>query len=204
MLHNISYRGPSGILNVVGWNEYDFFIDLSGFLVVAYYGVYRTITGAASGKKDRLHILLAAMAMVYMSLQYFPLVLAGKLPIPFISTERYTARFITLPMVVLFVYAAANMESGLRRIKSSGFYRLLFAAGVFQLFSALIAHSWIWRVREVEKLMVKELLPFSATIVQRPDPVYKAVFWVSAAISLAALAAAALRLFAGRLKKTPA
>jgi hypothetical protein len=163
------YRYPSPML---GWWEYDMFIDAVGLAFIAYFGVYlrfRPREGASRPDFSALDVPIAVVSVL--SLSHFYAILA-KLPLPLVGSERVGTRFLIVPVVMLIVIAAIRMSRLGPRFATSMAQRLLVAVGLTQLVFSLLTHSLVWRLAELEKHFPPVPPDAGLRIVSRQDPQY--------------------------------
>jgi hypothetical protein len=180
------YRYPSVLL---GWWEYDIFIDVVGLAFIAYFGVYLRFRASASPDRPAFTALDLPLVVVSLfSLSHFYALLA-KLPIPLVGSERVATRFLIVPLVMLVIMAAIRLNDGRARFASSVPARFLLVVGLVQLLFSLLTHSLVWRLAELEKHFPPAPRDLGLRIVSQPDGAFVMVVQLSWAVSLAALVA---------------
>lgn len=180
------YRYPSVVL---GWWEYDIFIDIVGLAFIAYFGLYLRFRPSAPPDRLAFTALDLPLAVVSLfSLSHFYALLA-KLPVPLVGSERVATRFLIVPLVMLIVVAAIRMSDSRARFASSVPARILVVVGLVQVLFSLLTHSLVWRLAELEKHVPPAPRDAGLRIVSQPDAAFVMVVQLSWAVSLAALVA---------------
>jgi hypothetical protein len=180
------YRYPSVVL---GWWEYDIFVDIVGLAFIAYFGVYLRFRPSVTADRTAfgaLDLPLAVMALF--SLSHFHGLLAT-LPLPLVGPERVATRFVVVPLVMLIVMAAIRMSDGRARFASSVPARILAVVGLVQVLFSLLTHSLVWRLAELEKHFPPAPRDVGLRIVAQPDAAFVTLVQLSWAVSFVALVA---------------
>jgi hypothetical protein len=172
-----------------GW-EYDMYLGLLGLGVLGYFGIYRRWDQGAALRPYQYPALDKPIALLALfSLSYFYYVIFC-LPIPFANSERVTARFIIIPVVMLLTLAAIRMARVLETVELSFQVKVLVGIALVEVCFSLFTHSSYWAITGFEHKEQTHWHPLQqATILQISDPVYTWSARLSAGISLAALLA---------------
>ncbi len=158
----------SGPFNsLAGW-EVDTYIGLIGLAFLLVFGVYLV------WRKSRPQAVLfgPVCLLVFFSIGkvYLPV---ASLPLPLVDSERVPSRFLILPLVVISVLAAIQLQKFLDERGPAGWReRLLSLALLFLLGHDLFQHSRIWRVTNMYLLFPKTPVDIRAAVSNHPDPVY--------------------------------
>ncbi len=174
--------------------EYDHYIGLVGMAWLAFFGLWRAWRGP---RRPSLGLLLPLLAMAMLSFGdlYAPW---NALPLPLLSAERVSARFLLLPLLFLAVFSARRMQEWLDE-RPGGARRMLAAAGGLALAASLVSHSRLWRLESIESMLPERHGNLAIAIAAPPFPLtgwnhaYVTTVRVSALFSLAALVLLATR-----------
>jgi hypothetical protein len=199
----VTLRGPDqalvgGRYGTLGWWELDFYLGPLGLLGLLVFGVwlrFRT-RDRAQWRRPGLDGALLVLALLAAD-DVFALVNA--LPIPLLSAQRVSSRFLVLPLVFLLVLAAARLEAWMRAGSSRQPRFVLLGVGLMAL--GLGAHSSLWRVGRLEGTLPRRTGHLEITVAGREEALdspmeraYRATVGVSALISLGTLGALLVRL----------
>jgi hypothetical protein len=172
-----------------GWWEYDIYIGIIGLALVVCFGIClrfskrKEIAGLTYRALD-----LPLFVMVLFSMSYFHAFLT-RLPIPFLSTERVATRFIILPLLLLVFLSAVRLEGMLRSVKRTFRFGFITVGAILVMALGFVDHSFLWSVARLERIYANRAIDLSIPdVIRRPDPVYINLLWVSAAVSIAAIA----------------
>lgn len=150
-----------------GW-EVDTYVGLLGLAFLAFFGIYRTWR-----RQEALSALFAPVGLLaFLSIGkvYLPI---ASLPLPLVDSERVPSRFLILPVVVLSVLAAIQLQRFFDERGANGLRpRLLWLALLFLLGHDLLQHSRVWRVTNMYLLFPKTPVDIRAAVSNHPDPVY--------------------------------
>lgn len=184
---------PLGVLANLFWWEYDVYLSLIGVAVVGYFGLYLRVKerpDLAHFRFQPLDLPMLVMSLFSLSLFYAPI---ASLPLPLLSSERVSSRFLLVPLLLLIVIATLRLNVLLPQLVARPIPRLLALAGLAQLAFSLLMHSSLWRVSvlEAEAPLAVNLAQLDATfsLTTRPDPLYTTLVTLSFFVSLGTLAA---------------
>ena len=194
-----------GAFAALSWWELDFYLGAIGVLWLVVFGLLLRF-----GPHDRAHwrrpgldgalLLLALLAAGDLY------ALVNRLPLPLLSAQRVSSRFLVLPLVFLMILAAARLEQWLRDAHPALSRLTLVAIALFA--ASLGTHSAVWRVARLETILPPRRGNLQMSISSRDDVpdspmerAYRATVPLSAAISLGTLVAVGVRL--RRLRKEP-
>jgi hypothetical protein len=105
--------------------------------------------------------------------------------VPLVESERYTARMFSLPLVLLIVIAAAEIDGYMQRATTSVWHRVLALAALAALAIDITANLRLWRVPISSGLFGHGRVdPLTATIAERADPVYTATILGGLALTM--------------------
>ncbi|MDD4938797.1 MAG: hypothetical protein PHE18_04720 [Candidatus Omnitrophica bacterium] len=168
----------------MGWWEFDIYIGVIGAAVLFFYFFFARaarkegIGGLTFREFDAALLLFLIFSL---DIVFRPI---ASLHIPLLNFQRYSSRFIILPLLIALIVSAARMQKmdfsrPASKITACGWYFLaaLLAASLFR-------HSFIWRISGIEKKYPFAPLP-QVTIAQQPDRMYISLLAVSSAASLA-------------------
>lgn len=143
-------------LGTLAWWEYDLYIGFVAFIILA---IYFSLALKRSKLAHQLPLFAAASIFLLLSLDNV-YALITTLPIPYISIERVSSRFIVMPFMLFLITAMIGIDESFRSWpKSSKIVTLLTLPFVTR---DLVLHSFLWRV---------DLLEWSFQNVQIPEPV---------------------------------
>jgi hypothetical protein len=167
------------------WWEYDMYVGVLGFAALVVFGTYYRFRAAPALDRFRYRELDAPLlVMAFLSLNYFYAAVAN-LPIPLLNAEGVTSRFLIVPLLMLLVISAVRMQRVLEGVRMTAALAVLLAGGLLQIGFSLAEHSWVWKIKAAEETTA----PTIRLIAESSDRLYVASIWLSAAVSLAALAA---------------
>jgi hypothetical protein len=186
------------------WWEYDLYIGVLGVAWLAYFGLYQRFVRASIFEPCRFRSLdLPMLVVALFSLDS----LYGwiySLPIPLFNGERATARFMIIPVVLLFVIAAVRMQRTFEwRGRDPNRHRL-FAIGLAVMFGCLMLHSYAWLIGRLEK-QPGSMWHDRQTVewIDAADPGYKVTVAASAMLSGLAFLAWFYGMFRFQLRLEP-
>jgi hypothetical protein len=181
-LRDANYPAMGSYVGRLRWWEYDMYVGLLGFALVAYFGVYcrrRDDPGLAPYRYQALDAPL--LVLFFLSLNYFYWFVAN-LPVPLLNAEGVTSRFLIVPLVMLTVIASIRMQRVLETGRKSLLVYLFLIGALLQTFFALMEHSYVWRVSPWQGDVPEDI-----QAVDRPDAMYTVSIVCSALVSLAAV-----------------
>lgn len=183
VVHDAAYRPTAGKYH---WWEYDAYIDVLGLAIIAFFGVFLSISKKHKDKNVNFNFLyLPLIALFVLSLGHFYRLITT-VPIPLLNSENVTTRFIIVLMAALFIISAVRIEQYLPKLKTALSKTLAFL-GLTYLITSLFTHSYVWNVRNIDKLYADANIDLSIKIVERYDPLYKFLVDYSPVISVIAL-----------------
>jgi hypothetical protein len=131
------------VTNELTWWETDHYISIAGLVVILYFGIWSRLKGE---KKDDPYRILNIPLLI------FTLFSIGDifgwityLPIPLITVERVSTRFLIVPVLFLLVLATIWMQQFFERLRPS--WSALVLALIILLYEAfsLINHLFLWK-----------------------------------------------------------
>jgi hypothetical protein len=212
-LHDRNYPAASGgwigsrILEVPGgdhhhlrWWEYDMYVGVLGLAALVVFGVYYRFRGGPSLERCRYRALDAPLlVMAFLSLNYFYEVVT-RLPVPLLNAEGVTSRFLIVPLLMLLVISVIRMQRVLEGVRMTAALAVVLVGGLLQTNFSLAEHLWLWRIKAAEEATE----PTVRLVSESPDRLYVASVWLSAAVSVVALAAWLLVFLRLRRRGAPA
>ncbi len=182
------YPPTGGYFGNLGWSEFNYYIGVVAFAFLLYFGIYRRVRpepGAERWSFAGLDIPLGIMTVL--SFDYF-LAITRFIPLPLISTERVASRFFGLPLLFIALFAAIRMQHGFCARKHRWETWMFLWAGALQTLFTLWDHTSLWNPFRIMDDVVRKMGQKPENwVVQRPDPLYRAVVLVSMAVTLATL-----------------
>ncbi len=181
----------------MGWWEQDMYIGLVGLVFILFFGLYpflrRNRNENMLFKYLPLYIPGGFLAIFSLGYIYLPI---QSLPIPFVSLERVPSRFLIMPITMLIIlasiYAQGWMAERLPRLKERVIYLCLFL--IFG--QDLLQHARMWRIENLARALPipERILQLDIQIISLPDPTYTSILWISAVITMVAIAYSAIQL----------
>ena len=151
-IRDATYGKHGGFFGAVDWWEYDTYLGPAGvlWLVVCGLGLaWKGRAALAERAERRLYGPMAVMALLSFGDAALGLNLAG---LPLLSSQRVASRLFILPLCFLMVLAAIRMQRFVERAPSRTTTALGTAAALATAVG-LAAHSWTWRLANVETLL---------------------------------------------------
>jgi hypothetical protein len=194
-----------GRFGTLAWWELDFHLGAVGVVVLVVFGLLLRFRGRdrAQWRRPGLDGALLVLALLAAGDVYW---LVNRLPLPLLSAQRVSSRFLVLPLVFLTILAAARLEQWLREVHPVLSRVALVAVALFA--ASLGTHSAVWRVSRLEQILPARRGNLEMSIAPREDvpdgrmeQAYRATVPLAAALSLGTLVALGLRL--RRLRAEP-
>jgi hypothetical protein len=178
------------IWGTAGWWEYDMYVGLVGFAVIAYFGIWLRFSKREELQPYKYPALdLPLLMMLLLSLSYFQAILT-RIPFPPLKIERVATRFVLVPVAMLAFISAIRLEQVLRGYARTFKLRFIEIAALAVMGLSFVDHSFLWSVPHLERVFRDRLKDtLMPTITTHPDGAYQAVVVASALASLAALVA---------------
>jgi hypothetical protein len=121
--------------------------------------------------------------------------------VPMVESERYTARMFSLPLVIMIVIAAVEIDRYLKRASLSVWHRVLALAALAGLAIDISAGLRLWRVQISSGLFGHGVVdPRTAALGNHADPVYTTT--VLAGLALTIVTAAVLAILVIRERRS--
>ena len=157
--------------SALGWWEVDAYIGLLGFVFLVVFGVWMTWKAADAGELAYGSILMPSLVMVVLSIGkiYQPITL---IPLPLVSVERVSSRFVILPVVMLLFLGGVQLERFLRSRTWDFQVHLAGLMLVGVMGHDLLQHARLWRVENMNLLFDRTPVEISADVLIRSDPTY--------------------------------
>jgi len=142
-----------------GWWEYDLYIGILGVVFILY-GIYRHFFKNNNSIYKDLNIPIIGQTILSLGAFYL---FINILPLPFISSERVSTRFLIIPLLLLTVLTCIYFQRMLDNyglIKKPGltFFALI---GIIQMAYSLAVHSVTWSLMTIEKGFQASLVDLS-------------------------------------------
>jgi len=171
-----------------GWWEYDLYIGILGVIFILY-GVYMHFLKKNDTLYKDLNIPLLGQTILAFGPFYAFITL---LPLPFISSERGSTRFLIIPLLLVTILSCIYFQKMLNTynlIKKPGviFFALI---GIIQMAYSFAVHSATWSLMTIEKAFRSRVIDFGISIVLKEQQVARAYILslkVGAMISVAAI-----------------
>ena len=198
-----SYQGFS-ILNMTAIWEKDTYIGLLGMAFLAVFGIYFPLktrpgkTGLSNPAKQNpgdwnpyARLLFPALALTLLSYGTLYKFFALAVPVPILSGERVTSRFLILPVLVVAGIGAIFLQRWINRSKHTLLEKVVYLGLLFLAGLDLLQHLKLWRLAEIAGMV--DLFPRIAFdpgahgVASRADPLYTGAVVVGGIISLAAI-----------------
>jgi hypothetical protein len=179
---------PRGALSLRWW-EYDLYVGLVAAAALAYLGIVLRFSRREELASCRYRGLDAPILI--QTLLSFGIVSAAitRLPVPLVSVERVSSRFIIVPFVLLVIISAVRLQRLLEKRPMKPMLAALLIAGLLETAIMLGWHSWLWHIARIEEAGT-DPLPAMPQIVERPDPLYIAsipISWTTSLLTLLAI-----------------
>lgn len=168
----------------MGWWEFDIYIGLLGVAVLSYFGVYLRFSKDPSLKNFQYKALdmpFLVITLFSFSFFYKPIV---KSPLPFVNAERYSSRFIIIPILFLLVISVIRFQQIFSIFNKKKPFKLLATFGILQMVFSLSRHTYIWRIVNLEKRIYGRPMDLSIQTIKLQDHLYINSVKISALTSL--------------------
>jgi hypothetical protein len=170
----------------LGWWEYSVYIGVAGAAFLAYFGIYRWIRR----KDSALHyaeLLLPVFGVFLLSIGRIYRIVRF-IPVPLFSGERASIRMIILPVVILLVIAAVELQIWLRERKLMVVERLVGVGLLVIIIHDLWQHLKAWQVINAFPAFPNTPVNLAIKVVaNHADPPYITSLAVGGAISFISL-----------------
>jgi hypothetical protein len=174
----------SGMYSALGWWEVDVYVGLLGLAFLLFFGVTLTLKPAdREGSYGSLLAPVFVMTVLSLGKIFQPVTL---LPIPLLSAERVSSRFVILPVVMVLTLAGIQFDRFLRTRRLSFGSQLAVLLAVAILAHDLLQHARLWRVENMALLFQRMPVDIRAQVLSRSDPPYVAALLIG--LSAAVLA----------------
>jgi hypothetical protein len=181
--------GPNG---TAPWWEVDHYIGIMGLAALAYFGVFLRLTKKSEWGLNDYRVLNGPM-LILTALSLGSLFkLFTLIPIPFISIERVSSRFLIVPILVLLVISCIWMQQMFNRLSPRWSVMLGFLVGLLIHGFLFIEHSAIWQVKVWGDTLSNIIIPMLDTAsswAKSVEWIYVSIVQASYLISLIALLA---------------
>ena len=156
------------IYKELGVWEVDTYIGFIGAALLVFFGIYQTWR-----RGGRLTALFApALLLASLSIGYVYKLITW-LPLPLLSSERITSRFLILPVVVLVVLGCIQLQRFFQERLGTGWRERLFYLTLLALLGHdLLQHSRIWRVERMKTVFISMPVDLHTLVINHPDPAY--------------------------------
>jgi hypothetical protein len=163
----------------LGWWEYDLYVGLIGAAFLLYFGLHQWL-------KNRKYpdLILPTIVLFVLSIgqvyQFLRLT-----HIPLFSGERVSSRMIIIPVLVVLLLAAENLQNWLANHAHPCTSRLIMSGLAVLLINDLWAHTRAWQVTAAAQVFRYSEIDLATKVVaNHPDPLYLTIIVVGGAISL--------------------
>jgi hypothetical protein len=185
-----------GLFDTVSWWELDHYVGYVGLAWLACFGA--SWWWRRTGAKQTLAGPMLVFFLLSLGDLYAPF---NALPIPLVSAERVSSRFLLLPLLFTAVLAAERMEAWLRE-RRGPLRPALGLAGAVLLALSLGAHSRLWRLESLEGMLPARKGRLEISIASLPHPLgAHDLAYVRTVQGSALLSAGVLVLLAIRLRR---
>lgn len=188
-LRQSTYPWTGYQFDTLGWWEYDLYVGLAGLAALGYFGIYLVLRNQPALPGDevwpRLQLPLLCQALLSFSFVYAPIAV---LPLPLISAERVSTRFIVIPFFLVILATALQVQRWLERARPGRRLRAVCGAGLVVLASDLATHSWVWVLPRIEETYRGRTFDKAVAVISRPDPSYTLTAGAGLLVSLISLA----------------
>jgi hypothetical protein len=185
----IRYPGYCPFTIPMGWWEFDVYISVIGILFLAYYGIvarFRNVDYFRQCSYKAFDIPILGMALLSVGMLY-PLI--AKLPLPFLNSQRFSSRFIIIPITMLVVISCIRLQAALSRRRLDRRSAALAGSLVIILAVLLISHSDVWNIAALQSSAAVTMIVSNPVIVYKSDVFYKAATAASSLVSILSLTA---------------
>jgi hypothetical protein len=196
-----TYEAEAGL--PLAWWEFDVFIGIAGFILVAVFGLY---LGLLQNRETpgRWQISIrpigyASIIVFILSTNYFFYII-NRSPIPLVRMFHVPSRLLIVPLVILILLATFRFQQWLDDHPLDAMQFAFLGAGLTYLILDLMAHARIWRVELVNQAFDPQPYEETFQIVAREDPIYLAVLAISAIVSAICLAYVLISIWRARGK----
>jgi hypothetical protein len=166
MQHSDVYFRDLNDMFTGGWWEYNMYITIPGFLLVAYFGVYRRVV-CDSNTETRFRELNAPCFIVALLTLNVFYSMVQALPLPLVNAERVPSRFLIVPLVFLIVLTVIQMEIWLRSKRSNALARTGLWLLLLALACLLFSHARIWYIVNLKNAFTMPYPAHDVAIVQK-------------------------------------
>ena len=173
----------------MGWWEFDAYVSAIGALFLGYFGLYaRAYPGSRLRHLTYRAFDLPLVAMFLLSVGIlYPLI--AKLPVPFLNSQRFSSRFIIVPLVMLLIIACVRFQALLAGLRLGTMRRALIWILPAALAFLLVRHSYIWSAALFDTGALAPALPVNPVIIIKQDVFYHASVIASSLASAVSLIA---------------
>ena len=189
----------------IGWWELDMFVGLSGLAFILIFAIYPLVKKSQNSEilNKYKSLLITAGVFVMFSFGYLYLPIQS-LPLPFFSLERVPSRLLIIPIITLIFVASISSQNWLAERKANLPERMISIAFLVILGQDLLQHARMWRIVNLARaLPISEWnLVETLRIVNRPDPSYMSVLWISLGITVSTIIAIFIILLKQRIGRS--
>ena len=220
LLFSFTVIGKIGVFGESWW-EYDAYIGILGFALIAYFGVlvyFRKESQFRDCQYRALDLPIALMVLSSVGLFY---TLLARLPLPFFGAEAIVTRFIVIPLLMLLFISCIRLQQSLNTFEQTPLTRILSLAMLLQMAVEFKNHTLysvimynrihdgldtsgdnllLWR--NVFNTYPNETLMPAVELINLADPFYKSVVNVSYLISILSLLALCFLFFRSKQAKS--
>ena len=174
------------------WWEVDHYVGVIGLAAMAYFGIFLRLTKKNEWGLNDYRVLNGPMLILTILCFGSLFKLFTLIPIPFVSIERVSSRFLIVPIMILLVISCIWMQQMFNRSSGRWGVMLGFLAGAFIHGFLFIEHSAIWQVKVWSETLSNRIIPMFDTAsswAKSVEKYYIPAVQISYLISLIALLA---------------
>ena len=135
---------------IYSWWEYSLYISLPAVLILVYYGLFSPFLKYKwcifNGWKS---LVFPLIIITIISFRQWKLIIIPNW-IPLLNAESMTSRYMIIPLLLITIITAINLQGFLESYKTSKSIKLLFISLIGMIFIFLMNHSRIWRMHVVQ------------------------------------------------------
>jgi hypothetical protein len=193
------YEAEAGL--PLAWWEFDVFIGIAGFILVAVFGLYLGFLknrGTPGVRQISMRPIGYASIILFILSTNYIFQIITRSPIPLVRLFHVPSRLLIVPLMIIILLATIRFQKWLDDHPPDSMQFAFIGAGLTYLVLDLIAHARIWRVSLVNEAFDPQPYAETFQIVARDDPTYILVLAVSAMISGISLAYVIIKILRAR------
>jgi len=178
--------GVRNMLSTLAWWEYDLYVGLAGALFIGVFGLGFWLRGKR-GEHGYPALLLPIVVLSLFSIGRLYRIVR-LIPIPLLSGERASIRMIILPLAILMLLAAIELQRWLDMRQPGWIERVGLLGGLLVIGHDLWQHLKVWQVTNAVSAFDLARVDLSIKVVaNHADPPYITMLAIGAAASLLTL-----------------